>query len=983
MSWENDPVVSAPGNGGGNAPWQNDPVVSNESHPAHNFMAGVNTAIADTLGAPVDVVNWAMHHNPVGMALNAASRALGYGDIDKTEAATQAHQQTVPFGGSESIKRGMGYIGANPDNVPVNTDADRYARAAGMGAAMVAAPEFAAREAPSLAASLSGAGRGAISGAAGGLTGQAAYDAAPDPYKPIASLAGNILGGGVGTLATAPRLAAGIGRDAVAPFTEAGANRLAGERLYNSADDPQATITALSQDGQLVPGSVPTTFQQSGDMGLGSLERATQTKFPKEFQQRRADQNNARVAQLQVMQPSGEPMDLGDYIRKQMVWLDHESEKDVGNAIRVAQQRGMSLGGNASPEEYGSAMRGHLQQAEDVTRQRERALWQAIDPEGTLTLSGGPIRSTADDIVRSIGNTTKPLSDEEQKIFTAAQNLGPQTPFQDVRELRSWVNGAMRQELELVGESPAYRRLSRLRGSIESAITGAAEQQAQMVAQVGGSDALTAWAHGFENARNQWTAARPHLEKLAGGYDAGGPSGVPTARGTQGPGGSGPNDVAGAERIPATPFDAAARARLAAATHATRQRADIYNRGAVGQVLAKAGRQDLYKLSDASVPAKVFQPGPKGAEGVQSFRDAVGDHQALLTLQDYAASSLRRAAMREDGTLDPSKASAWLQRHSDALRSFPDLQARFQNATAASQAVGDAMAARRAALDAYQTGALAKVANINNSDDMTRTIGGILNSQNRVQQMEQLASTARRDPSAKAGLRKAVADYIQNKFISNTEAATSGQGLVKSDQFQTFMRTSEPALRSVFSQEEINSLKAIAADLQQANRSLTAVKIPGQSNTAQDLTALSRGKPSVLRRLATEAGGAVIGQASTVHSPILGWLGAKVVTAMRDVGMKRVDEVVRDAMLNPDLSRALLVKATGERASPSFTNRLVKALRRNTVANASLGLIASKGDTGQTLLMMPPPMSSAQPTPIPSLLPTQQQQPTGGLLPVQ
>jgi hypothetical protein len=74
-----------------------------------------------------------------------------------------------------------------------------------------------------------------------------------------------------------------------------------------------------------------------------------QTKNPAEFQQRRADQNGARLSQLDTLQPNGSPADLPNYIRGQMRWMDEQTEQDVANATRFAQQRTEALGGRTTP----------------------------------------------------------------------------------------------------------------------------------------------------------------------------------------------------------------------------------------------------------------------------------------------------------------------------------------------------------------------------------------------------------------------------------------------------------------------------------------------------------------------------------------------------------------------------------------------------------------------------------------------------------
>jgi hypothetical protein len=162
-----------------------------------------------------------------------------------------------------------------------------------------------------LPAALGNAGVGAVSGA-GGST---ASELAPEPYKPLAKMGGNLVGGGLGVAgvqaARGARWLGNAARDYFAPLTEAGQEQVAAKKLANSASSPAALRDTLDKlPPEKVPGSQPTTFQQSGDMGLGSLEREVASQNPAEFMQRRAEQNSARVGSLESLAPVGSPADV-------------------------------------------------------------------------------------------------------------------------------------------------------------------------------------------------------------------------------------------------------------------------------------------------------------------------------------------------------------------------------------------------------------------------------------------------------------------------------------------------------------------------------------------------------------------------------------------------------------------------------------------------------------------------------------------------
>ncbi|OQP84607.1 hypothetical protein BTR14_18415 [Rhizobium rhizosphaerae] len=84
-----------------------------------------------------------------------------------------------------------------------------------------------------------------------------------------------------------------------------------------------------------------------------------------------------------------------------------------------------------------------------------------------------------------------------------------------------------------------------------------------------------------------------------------------------------------------------------------------------------------------------------------------------------------------------------------------------------------------------------------------------------------------------------------SRFVANTEAGTSGQGAIKSDQFQTYVRQNGEPLRAAgFSNNELALMGCLAEDLQRANRSNAAVKLSNASDTAEDVTKIQEGEAS-------------------------------------------------------------------------------------------------------------------------------------------
>lgn len=640
----------------------------------------------------------------------------------------------------------------------------------------------------------------------------------------------------------------GIIRDNARLLTEEGRRTRAGQVIESNASDPEALRASLeSPDAEIVPGSAPTTFQQSGDLGIGGLERASATESPAAFIERRGEQNAARLEALRESQKSGSPEAVADNLRSAMREDNARTETAFKDAEHRAWEESHTLGGNHDPQIYGNVIRRELQQAEEGMRAQERELWNAVDPDGSFVARTGPIKRAHNDIYEPMSAAARTtMIDKETELAELINGYGPSVPFREMTDLRSAVTTAMREERMAHGSSPAYNRLVRLRVGLENAIV---------------------------------------------------------------------NDVMD---MTTGSFTRAASERLRAASNATRERAQTFNAKPIKEIMRRDGLEGVYRLQEGAVPGKIISPGPTGYDNVSAFMRAVGNEEALPVVRDAAVASMRRAASNPDGTINPQRLQRWLDRHQDVMRAIEErdggaLQRQMSEAGTATKAVEDVAATRKTIMDEHNRGAFGNLIEATDKEDISKTVGRMLGSDNAVANMRSL-SRKLTTPEAKEGARQAIADWVQEKFISNTEAGTSEQKLIRADQFQQFLKTKRAALQQIFTPDQLNTWQAIADDINRANRSISSSKLAGQSNTAQDLYAIKNAglKMSLLHRaiayLAAGVGGGLTGGVGV----IAGLVGAHYAMSLREAGIKSVQQLVTQAMLDPALARELLSKAAGK-----------------------------------------------------------------------
>lgn len=191
------------------------------------------------------------------------------------------------------------------------------------------------------------------------------------------------------------------------------------------------------------------------------------------------------------------------------------------------------------------------------------------------------------------------------------------------------------------------------------------------------------------------------------------------------------------------------------------------------------------------------------------------------------------------------------------------------------------------------------------------------------------------------GLRRATVEWILSKVSTTAEAGTSGINQISGAAMQKLLRDHGDALGHLFTQRELTMMGRIGEDLRNAKRALDAHRIPGGSDTAQKTAALHglETNNTLVRQLVHGVVGTAGGAA--VLTPVLAPLGTAaglVLSHLRNAGLSRVNDILVDAMLDPDLALQLLKRVP----PPTAKDQLGRMGRDLSQALARMSVIGTR-----------------------------------------
>jgi hypothetical protein len=915
------------------------PAINSDLPPAvRNLLQGVQgagTGLAHLAGAPVDLITLLL--NTLATGVDKAGHATGAfdGSVGRITNPVGGSQQLMEAGRAitKPLTDAIGYEPVEPRDLPFGERLiynvndlgaqtlgfagaiNRAARAAEEGGSLLGRTvdhylrkmaEPYAEGAANAEAAKTATGRvyeaarpyvvdqATSAGAATGLTAAQQYTDSPIAQF-VAMMLGGLGGGGAVRVAESPAGAARtvnahLGTDYRLPAdAETGrytspyvANR-ARETMQGAAVNPEAAARNIGEGAEFYRDAGmtrPTSGLMSNDEGLIAVERAARTKNPVPFAQRDRAVNQGATEKIQSLSP-GESISsrlFTDALKRQVT-----DQLDAA-ASKIADLEGKVADLETQAGATGSSVAARTELAGDASKRldtavvnktmrpmaaRQNELYRGIDPTGEVQRDVTPLLDAVRELERTVPEGVPADEVLPGKWLSTIKSLAPKSGAEVADEFGAALPGSA------TGGSIPFKDLNEMRPFLSKAIA---------------------------SARQRGDYARADsLRTIKSFIDS------------------------EAERVATEGGSAGERAR-AAVDYTKQEFGPLFGQGEGKNLRTDINTDDLARTNTPATETagRFLKPGITGEEVATDLRRILEKSssraEGMAAARDYVLSDMAKT-VGADGKISPFKLRAWIANRSGMFKAFPEIRAEAEqtlrdvvnNRNATTQLQKDlqtAVAARKATEREIGNSALSLVLDA----DPVVAVRNVFKSRDPQVAMREIVGRVKAGgPDAELGLRKAVADYLEQTLTkTNTSATSEGVRNTSLAELENAFARSDKVLAELYGPKEMSAL-------QQARRAVTDLNRKGVtasagSPTSELFTGLKRVAEIVLK---------------TTHGGLRGGnmfrnlkLAMQTIPGLNDVA--KIERIVERAMFDPELAKHLLTEPVVQRERSLWNRRLVQ-----------------------------------------------------------
>lgn len=713
-------------------------------------MPFVNRAIADTVGAPADLIAAGLSKIP---GVNIPDPALGSKDISRkmqevgaTPAAEGQEPQTI-------AEHAGGVVGETAAMMtPLLGAIGKVAQTSGLAGSIAKTIMRSTVKHPYLA--MTSELMGGIGAGVG--RGTALEMGAEDPTANLAEIGGGMIGAASPAVALHSPVAMAVraGKNLLVkvtvPFSKAGSKYRASKFVRSKVADPEK---ASSKIGQTLIGDLPPAVQ-SGEKRLLKLYKGISELDPVE-DARAVEKIANSIIKLEKEMNSigyGSPEVLEEVMRKRIASIELGMDKRIAKALEAAQSKLDKIPTAQRKSAESVIVRQELKAALSKERAEERRLWALVDKKQKVDID-----STIETYQKLYRDTPPAQKEDISYVLKQSKITNPKA-----KKPKKQTGFVQKQPLE--GDKTAKASVKDLQG-LRSKL--------------------------LQKARNARSGDKPNYN---------------SARISSEVADAILNDIDVAVQM--APGEGGSALQVALAQ--SRKIQDRFGSGTVGKILGR-GRDGAPSIDPTlTLDVSVGRGGTKGAVGLDKL---LVSPEAQKSTEKYLARSFTEYAA-PDGKINPVKSQRWINNNEDILDQFPELRSNIVDARKAQRvadATALEMEARKAKLRDPKVSASAKFLKM---QDMGSGVKYVFDERSPALAMRELVRQAGKDPSGDAleGLRHGVIEHIRNKATIGAYNE-DGVKTLSGREILGFVKNNAAALAQVFTKEQIGRLRRVGTEL--------------------------------------------------------------------------------------------------------------------------------------------------------------------------
>ncbi len=790
--WLSDSIVSA----ASEAPWSNDPI-EGEKQESAGMMPFTNEAIANAMGMPVDLITRAINLIPgfdlvdPFMGSESIKKGMEYIGIDLPEKGTQ------PQALSEHIGRGVGEVATAM--IPAGMAVKALSRGAGLTGQIANNIWRSMSKSPGLTmASEFGGGVGVGTGRA---IGEAQFE------SPAAQTTAEIVGGVAGSMAPvaaaysptliAIRTGKNILRKLSMPFTPKGAEYRAGRYAKEQVAQPTATARVI---GEPTIGDLPPAVA-SGEKRLITLYKSL-TSQDALTEAETIEKISTSILKLESEMRKmgyGSPELVEEVMRRRVNAIETRIDKRIMQSAKNAQDKLDSLPVARRKSEEAKIVRQELQSALKSAKAAEKKIWNEVPKD--LEVGAKNARARYAEIYEDLSKAQRidiPLelhySPIIQKKVKAAGNWTTKKAkdgkITHVLPGKGSVEGegnmwyAFDKKGELIGQGEIVEPFKTLDEA--KSVFGAGEYVTNLREMHGLRSKL------LETARIAGKDRRWNTKRIA-------------------------EDMADAILEDIDTVSEASDA-LRAAMQVTKQNKVKFEQGIVGDILGydKSGAPRI--APELTLEISIGRMAERGAVDINKV--ALSPQARQATERYLSRSFTDYSVDKSTNVLNPTKSKSWLKTNEAILDEFPELRTQLSDAASAQEIADNTrllMEARKARLKDPKVSATAEALRKSNDETLNQSIHNVFTSNRPRKLSSELIKQAKKIPDGMEGLRGGVVDYMLEK-ASKGAFNELGEQTLSGGTMLNFIKRNKHILSVYFNEKQLSKMRKVGAELAKIER---------------------------------------------------------------------------------------------------------------------------------------------------------------------